>query len=337
MKRKIIHFPAINTAELTEEDCPEVTANKVLVRTAFSTVSPGTERANITGDDSVAGRNAPSVVFPRRCGYSSSGIVEAVGESVTSVKPGDRVVAFHGIHTDFNCLDAKNVLKNEEEHVSLPEAALAFIGTFPLAALRKTHIEIGEPCLVMGLGLLGQLAVRFARLCGAVPVVAVDPVAERREMALAAGADYAFDPFAPDFAASVRAVSHGGVAVAIEVTGQGAGLDGALDCMAKYGRVALLGCTRDKNFTIDYYRKVHYPGITLVGAHTNARPKDESSHGLFTHADDIRAILQLIDKGRLDLSAMTGHFYSPADCVAVYDRLIHDRNFPMAVQFDWSR
>ena len=35
----------------------------------------------------------------------------------------------------------------------------------------------------------------------------------------------------------------------IEVTGIGAGLDGILDCMARYGRVALLGCTRNKDFT----------------------------------------------------------------------------------------
>lgn len=336
MKRKVIIFPAINSTELIEEDCPELTANKVLVRTAFSTISPGTERANIIGDASVAGNKAPSVKFPRRCGYSSSGIVEAVGEAVTSVKPGDSVVAFQGIHTNYNCLGEKNVLKIEE-NVTMPEAALAFIGTFPMAALRKTNIEIGESCLVMGLGLLGQFAVRFARLCGAVPVIAVDPVAERREMALAAGADYAFDPFDPNFAESVKAVSRGGVHVAIEVTGMGAGLDGALDCMRKYGRVALLGCTRDKNFTIDYYRKVHYPGISLIGAHTNARPKEESSHGLYTHADDIRTILQLLNGKRLDLSDMTGHYYAPQECAEVFDRLIHDRNFPMAVQFDWSK
>ena len=54
----------------------------------------------------------------------------------------------------------------------------------------------------------------------------------------------------------------GGVAnVGIEVTGVGVGvgLDGILDCMARFGRVALLGCTRDKEFSIDYYRKVHGP------------------------------------------------------------------------------
>ena len=69
-----------------------------------------------------------------------------------------------------------------------------------------------------------------------------------------------------------KEISNGGVKVGIEVTGVGAALDGILDCMARFGRVALLECTRSSDFTIDYYRKVHGLGITLVGAHTNARP-----------------------------------------------------------------
>ncbi|MFR6641702.1 MAG: hypothetical protein ACLUSP_10635 [Christensenellales bacterium] len=64
-----------------------------------------------------------------------------------------------------------------------------------------------------------------------------------------------------------------GANVAVEVTGLGKGLDRVLDCMRKFGRVALLGCTRNSDFTIDHYRKVHGPGITPVGAHTAARPR----------------------------------------------------------------
>ena len=40
--------------------------------------------------------------------------------------------------------------------------------------------------------------------------------------------------------------------------------------------------TRHSDFNIDYYRKVHGPGITLIGAHTNARPKSESHPGWWT-------------------------------------------------------
>ncbi|MCQ2431378.1 MAG: zinc-binding alcohol dehydrogenase [Clostridia bacterium] len=335
MLRHRILFPEINRAELVTEEIGEPGPHDVLVKTAFSTVSPGTERANITGDPSIAGQAAPCVQFPRSCGYSSSGVVCKTGSDVTKVRVGDRVCVYWGTHTDYNLVPEGRVEK-VPDGVGMEEAAAVFISTFPLAAIRKTRLELGESCMIMGLGLLGQFAVRLAHAAGACPVIAVDPVESRRTDALAGGADYALDPFAPDFAKHVRELTGGGVNTAIEVTGQGAGLDETLDCMARLGRVALLGCTRDPDFTIDYYRKVHCPGITLIGAHTSARPETESYPGYFTHNDDIKAVFRLLAGGRLDYKIMTGHIHSPHDCMEVYDRLINDRNFPMVTQFDWS-
>ena len=216
-------------------------------------------------------------------------------------------------------------------------ASLAHIATFPMAAIRKCKLEMGESAMVMGLGILGQFAIRMLRAAGATPIIAADPVAKRREEALKGGADYAFDPFDPDFAQKVKEVTGGGVAVAIEVTGQGAGLDETLDCMARFGRVALLGCTRNKEFHIDYYRKVHSPGITLIGAHTLARPLQESHSGWFTEKDDLKAILDMMHYGRLTLDNLYSEINSPEDCGEVYTILINDREFPLISQFDWSR
>jgi threonine dehydrogenase-like Zn-dependent dehydrogenase len=152
---------------------------------------------------------------------------------------------------------------------------------------------------------------------------------------LVAEENYAFDPYAADFAEQVKAVTGGGVKVAIEVTGVGAGFNEALDCMARFGRVALLGCTRNSDFTVDYYKKIHGPGITVIGAHTLARPSVESHAGWFTHIDDITAILRLVSGGRLVLKDLVTETHDPADCGEVYRRLVFDRDFPIAVQFDW--
>lgn len=336
MKVRQIIFPQPNRAELIEVEKAPQTPHDVVVKTEVSTISPGTERANITGDANVAGRNAPDVSFPRSSGYNSAGVVVAVGEAVKSVAPGDRVVVYWGKHQDYNIVPEEQVVKMPDE-VSFEEGALSFIATFPLAAIRKCRLEIGEPAMVMGLGLLGQLAIRLLRAAGAYPVIGVDPVASRREEAVQGGADYVFDPFEEDFAGKVKRVTGGGAKVCIEVTGVGAGMDGALDCMAKFGRMALLGCTRDKDFQIDYYRKVHCPGITLIGAHTNARPKVESHPGWFTHRDDINAVLKLQVGGRLDFKPMLTEKYSPAECAPVYERIIGDRSFPTVAQFDWRK
>lgn len=335
MKTKQILFTKINTAELVEIDLPELKENEVRIKTAFSTISQGTEKANITGDPNVNGAGAGTVNFPRSCGYASAGTVIETGKNVKKVKVGDKVVATWGKHNEVNQLD-ESLLVKIPEGISFSEASMTLIASFPLAAVRKCHVEIGESVVIMGLGILGQFAVLFARAQGAAPVIAVDPVKERREKALKLGADYALDPTDENFVEKVKELTDGGANVCIEVTGLGKGLEQGLDVMKRFGRVALLGCTRDKNFTIDYYKKVHFPGITIIGAHTMARPQEESHSGWFTHADDIKAIMKMIELKRIDVKQLVNEVHSPEECYEVFKRLVEDKNFPV-VQFDWSK
>lgn len=337
MECKQIVFTEKNKAELLDVDACELAPNMVMVETMVSTISCGTERANITGDPNVNARGASEVVFPRMSGYNSAGVVVKKGAEVTSVEVGDRVVVYWGMHKSYNVVCEEQVVKIEDDNISFETGAMSFIATFPMAAIRKTRIEMGESAVVMGLGILGMLAVKELHAAGAVPIIAADPNPTRRELALKNGADYAFDPLCDDFAEKVKQVTSGGVNVAIEVTGVGAGFNEALDCMAKFGRVALLGCTRNSDFTVDYYKKVHAPGITVIGAHTIARPEKESHPGWFTHVDDIKAVLKLCSGGRLCLENIIGETHSPEECPAVYNRLINDRDFPVVVQFDWRK
>lgn len=334
---KQILFTAQNTAELLEIEDGKLGENQIAVQTVFSSISNGTEKANITGNANTnisSAENGP-VLFPRASGYSSSGIVITKGIGVNSVEIGDRVAMSWSHHKSINIVTEDQIVKIGG--VSMQDAALCHIGTFSLAALRKTRLEIGESMMIMGLGILGLLAVQFAKVGGAVPVIAVDPLPERRNKALKFGADVALDPFDENFSEDVKKLTNGGVNTAIEVTGNGDGLNQCLDCMAKFGRIALLGCTRDKNFTVDYYRKVHGPGISLIGAHTLARPKQESSPGYFTQKDDIKTILQLCEMKRIRLKDMVDEVHSPSDCGEVYTRLIHEKAFPTVVQFDWRK
>ena len=337
MKQKTIIFTEAYKAELLEDEIPVPGPGQVRVKLAISTISSGTERANLVGDVNVSiARNAsPVPVFPRRSGYSSAGVVDMVGEGVTEFAVGDRVAMSWTLHTQYICKNVNEVYKLDDE-TSFQEAALWHISTFPLAAIRKCRLEVGESAIVMGMGILGMMAVKLLRVAGAAPLIAVDPVAEKRELALKLGADYAFDPFDPDFEKNVRAVTGKGVNVAIEVTGNGKALDQVLDCMAKFGRVALLGCTRHSDFTIDYYKKVHGPGITLVGAHTMARPNVESSHGWWTTRDDVLAVQKMVKLGRLEFASLIGEVHSPEEAPEVYTRLANEKAFPV-VQFDWGR
>ncbi len=338
MKR--ILFTAPKVAELVEEGKPSVTPGRAVVRLLVSSISSGTERANVSGEPTVSYAVPLEVAeknihFPRTGGYSTCGIVEEVGEGKTDLKPGDRVAMSWTTHSQYVSVPFGNIYKLPE-NVSDSAGALIHIATFPTAAVRKCRTEIGESAIVMGQGVLGLIAVKMLRAAGAVPVIAADPNPERRAQSLKFGADYALDPFDPEFTSTVKKLTNGGVKVAIEVTGNGKAFDQVLDCMARFGRVALLGCTRHSDFTIDYYRKIHGPGITIVGAHTNARPDHESSPGWWTQRDDALAIIKLISMGRLNLDELVEDVRSPEEAPEIYARLCAEKSFPVT-QFDWRR
>ena len=338
METKQIIFTKINTAELCDVPVYEPGDGQVLVKMAYTAISRGTERANITGDPNISifDGGAATVHFPRALGYSGSGIVEKTGAGVRGVKVGDRVAVLNSQHRGYCTVHGNQVIPIRYDDVSLEEAAFSYICTFPLAAVRKTRVELGEAAIVMGQGILGAMAVQFLHAAGAYPVIAADPVPSRRDFALTIGADLALDPTDADFAAQVKESTQGGCNAAIEVSGQGKALDTVLDCMAKCGRVALLGCTRDPNFTIDYYRKIHGPGITLIGAHTSARSDTESHPGWWTHRDDIRATLALQHGGRIHIDRILSEIHDPTEAQSVYDRVIGERDFPQGVLFRWN-
>lgn len=332
MKSKKIVFTAAHQAELLEVDVREIKENEVLTEMEYTVISGGTERANI-----MAMPNAGGNKFPKSLGYCGVGRIIQIGSSVTTVSVGDRVLVYHGKHMKYNITPESKVTKVANDAISSLDAAFVVIATMGLGGVRKLEIELGESAMVMGLGLLGIFAVQFCRLSGAYPVIAADLNPTRRELALKLGADYAFDPSAPDFADQVKAVTNGkGVCATVEVTGVSVAMKQALECASWMGRIALLGCTRISDCSIDYYQQVHRPGVKLIGAHNFVRPKYESYPHHWTHQDDCKAILDLIAAGRIQIAPIVSRVVSPEDAPAIYDQLCDDPHFPMGTVFDWK-
>ena len=332
MKSKKIVFTAFHKAELLEVDIPELKETEVLTEMEYTVVSGGTERANI-----MAMPNAGGNCFPKSLGYCGVGRVMQIGAFVKNIAVGDRVLVYHGMHMRYNVTPAADVTKVDDDSISSLDAAFVVIATMGLGGVRKLELEIGESAMVMGLGLLGIFALQFCRLNGAYPVIAADLNPARRQLALKLGADYAFDPSAPDFVEQVKAVTKGkGVRATVEVTGISAAMKQALECSSWMGRIALLGCTRVSDCAVDYYQQVHCPGVKLIGAHNFVRPKVESYPRHWTHQDDCKAILDLIAAGRVKVAPMVSRVVSPKDAAEIYDQLCDDLAFPMGTVFDWS-
>ncbi len=331
MKTKSIVFTKPQTAELLIKETKPLAPDSVMVKMEYTVVSGGTERACIMGMP-----NTGAGDFPKALGYCGVGYVTQIGEAVTKVKVGDRVLVYHGVHTEYNVVPEIKVTKVEDENIDSLYACFVIIASMGLGGVRKLELELGESAMVMGLGLLGMFSVQFLRLSGANPLIAVDLNKDRRDLALKLGADYALDPSAPDFAETVKKLTKGcGVRATVEVTGASVAMKQALECASWMGRISLLGCTRISDCAVDYYQLVHRPGVKLIGAHNLVRPKVESYPHHWTHHDDCRAILDMISAGRLDMKSMVGRVVKPEECTRIYTELCQNNDFIMGTVFDW--
>ena len=344
MKKQFIIFPEPEKAELVSGDIPALASDQVLVEYDYSAISAGTELANYI--------HLPNTLrdFPKYPGYSACGRVIEKGGDVSALNIGDRVVVNWGGHTSHiaraqeNAITSetrrptfKGLVKVEDDSIDSVEAAFTHIASFPLLGVRKLNISIGESVMVAGCGILGLIAVQFAKLSGAYPVMAIDFSPERRELAKKLGADLVFDPADPDVVEKIKAATHGrGADAVVEVTGNAKALAQALEYVAWEGRISLLGCTRVSDVTIDYYKYVHTRGITLIGAHTFTRPKLDNTRTAWCEQSDYRVILDLLAAGRITFKPFISKLVSPADAGEVYHLLATEKNPPLGVVFDWS-
>jgi len=193
--------------------------------------------------------------FPIKYGYAAVGRVLDAGPGVEALCPGDAVFVHHP-HQDLFVVGA-------DLPVRLPEGLDPALGVFfanletAVNVVHDARLRFGETALVFGAGIVGLLVMRLLKLAGAGRILAVEPVGARRKLALAAGVDEAFAPGA-DLPALVREASDGrGADVAVEVSGSGAALQGAVDCVADEGTVVAASWYGTKEVTLALGGRFH--------------------------------------------------------------------------------
>lgn len=168
----------------------------MLVQTLAGAVSVGTELPQYTGSE----REIISRPFPRMTGYESLGRVLARGDAVREVAVGERVVAFYG-HRTHAVVPAAKVIP-VPENISDEVALLAILSCDVAKGVRKLAPRPEERVLVTGAGAIGLLAIWLLRAYGVQSVGAVEPRAERRDLARALGAERAYTPGSGDLPAA---------------------------------------------------------------------------------------------------------------------------------------
>jgi aryl-alcohol dehydrogenase len=107
--------------------------------------------------------------------------------------------------------------------------------------LNALSVGLGDTVVVYGAGAVGLSAVLGAVVAGCSRIIAVDPVAERRSLAIELGATAALDPTADDVAALLAQLRGGGPTAAVDTTALPAVIGGALAALQPCGTLALVG------------------------------------------------------------------------------------------------
>ncbi len=211
--KQIVQYPSGET-RLTEVAAPGVAPGTLLVQTGASLVSVGTERMIVDFAQKgllAKARARPDLVRqvvrkvktegllttmdavtrrldqPMPLGYSAAGRVVAVGEGVTGVHVGDLVACAGAGHAEVMRVPL-NLTATAPEGVSAEQAAFATVGAISLHGFRIAEVQLGERIVVIGLGLIGLLAVQIATAAG-VRVFGIDPDVTRQELAATLGAE----------------------------------------------------------------------------------------------------------------------------------------------------
>ena len=297
---------------------------EVMVGSEFSLVSPGTERAVLCGLPGARRR------FPYAPGYSAVGLVERVGEGMVGFKPGDRV-AGRMAHATSGIMSTASLFRVPD---GLPPEAACFIelGIICMQGVRKARIRPGDRVAVVGQGLIGQLAVRLARLAGASYIWAVAKTRRRAAPILGEGGADAFISLSeePD------ALDHLGADIAIEAVGTSPAILLAMQATRDGGRVSLLGSSRDLGRDVDWLSLAQKRNLTLVGAHIGALPRVDPSAAHRTYQQEGELFLQLLASRRLRVDDLVTWRAKPRDCNSVYEVVAHGGGHNVAIVFDWA-
>ncbi len=329
--------------EVREVQIPNPGPNQILIGAAYTAVSAGTELAVYTGTHQwLKDPNLPDWKFPFRSGYSAAGTVLAVGKDFPgNFQEGDRV-SFPGNHASAELLTVGHErcrVWRMPDDLSFDKAAVACIARYGLGAPIRAGITLGRSAAVLGLGVIGQFALRCLMAAGASPVVGIDAVKMRREAAKAAGADHVIDPSAGDAREQLSAfLGTRGAEVVADATGVPDAVPVAMSLACDGGQVVVVGSPRGKAKEVNFYDDLHRRYLEVTGAHGNMlfEPAHVRLAGAWGIDKAQNWLLRALANGRLNLAGLVTHTIAPGQLGGAYEGLLKRKEEYLGVLVKWA-
>jgi predicted dehydrogenase/threonine dehydrogenase-like Zn-dependent dehydrogenase len=344
---------------------PVAQAGRVVVRTAASLVSAGTERAVVElGRKSLVGkaRERPDLVrkvvekvkaeglastlgavrekldASHALGYSAAGVVVEVGANVSEFRAGDRVAcAGTGYATHAEVLSVpKNLCVRLPDAVDFEAGAFGTVGAIALQGVRLAEPTLGESVVVVGLGLIGQLTAQLLAANGC-RVFGVDTDASRVDLALSLGADDGATSGA-DVRRAVEAWTRGRGADAVLITAatqssEPVTLAGEISRLK--GRVVAVGAVgMDVPRNLYFARELTLKVSMSYGPGRYDPEYEEGGHDYplayvrWTEGRNIEAFLAAVAAGRVQIAPLVTHRFAIEEGERAYQLIAGDTREP---------
>jgi predicted dehydrogenase/threonine dehydrogenase-like Zn-dependent dehydrogenase len=262
---------------------------------------------------------------PIGLGYCNAGVVIGVGSGVSGYAVGDRVVS-NGRHAEVVSVPA-NLCARIPAGVSDEGAAFTVLGSIALQGIRLVQPTLGEAVVVMGLGLIGQIAVQLLRAHGC-RVLGLDFDQAKLELARAAGAEIVDLSNGSDPVQAALAFSRGRGVDAVLVTASTSSsepMHQAALMSRKRGRIVLVGVTGLELSRADFYEKELTFQVSCSYGPGRYDPGYEEGGADYpigfvrwTEQRNLEAILDMLADGRLDVSRLISHRFDLIDIGPAY-------------------
>jgi predicted dehydrogenase/threonine dehydrogenase-like Zn-dependent dehydrogenase len=356
--------------EVRDIPIPEPGQHEVLVRLRASLLSSGTERAKVqTARQSLVGkaRERPDQVRrvvdkvrrdgvretvatvrarldqPTALGYCAAGEVLAVGERVRGIAVGDRVACGGqgAAHAEFACVPG-NLCVTIPDGVKWPHGAFATLGSIALHGVRQAEIHLGERAAVIGLGLVGELCAYLLGASGC-SAVGIDLAAARVQHAIDSGAIvHGFERSVVNPRQLPAELSEVDSVIIAASTSSSDPIDLAAAMCRDRGRVVMVGATGMEVPRAPFYGKELE--LRLSRSYGPGRyDREYEERGLdypigyvrWTERRNMRAFLELVATGKVDVEALISHRTSIDDAQGAYDRLLTSGELPLGVVLEY--
>lgn len=370
MKQVVQNYKSGELA-LLDVPAPAVKSGGVLVRTAYSLISTGTEMMKVSeASMSLVGKakarpdqvakvvqsvasNGVSATYRKvtnrldsytPLGYSLCGVVEQVGSGVDDVAVGDLVACAgneHALHSELNWVP-KNLYCRVPTGLDARHAAFGTVGSIALQGVRRGEPQLGDVALVIGLGLIGQLVVQLLTASGA-RVVGVDPDPGRCSLAELLGAHACGDPGSGLVDAAVRELT-GGHGVDQVYLAAGGSTNEPVELAARLsrdrGRVVDIGkCGLNLPWNAYYEKELDVRFSRSYGpgrydAEYELEGRDYPiGYVRWTERRNLECFVDLLARGRVDVEPLVSHVADFADAVETYRELNEGEYKAVAVLF----